>query len=139
MEQQSQERARQTERTRQTEERTDRTPERERIGGASYVVQAALEGASLLDMPPARLEELARWIGNQNMAALLEAQAGPVELTRFVPPGPEPETAPIPVPDGITPQLTQPPQDLMAGGVAGRALQPAGLAFPGGGYHGPGL
>lgn len=138
MEQQSQEKARQTEQTRQTEDRTSRTPERERISSAGYVMRAALEGASLLDMPPARLEELAGWIGNQNMAALLEAQAGPVALTRFVPPGPEPETAPIPVPE-ITPQLTRPPQTLTAGGVTGRALQPSRLAFPGGGYHGSGL
>lgn len=98
-----------------------------------------LEGTSLLDMPPARLEELAGWIGNQNMAALLEAQAGPMEHTEFRFPGPEPGTDPIPVPDGTSPQMIQAPQDLTAGGAAGQPLQTAALAFPGGGYHGSGL
>ena len=76
MEQRSQEKTRQTEQTRETERQTSRIPERERLSGAGYVIRAVAEGASLLDMPPARLEELAGWLGNQNMAALLEAQGG---------------------------------------------------------------
>lgn len=128
MEQWSQEKTRQTEQTREPERQTSRSPERERLSDASYVMRAVMEGASLLDMPPARLEELAGWLGNQNMAALLEAQGGAVAEARFVIPETSLTTTPYPVPE-INPMLLQPPQELTAGETAGRAFDPAGLSF----------
>ena len=128
MEQRSQEETRQTEQTRETERQTSRIPERERLSGAGYVIRAVAEGASLLDMPPARLEELAGWLGNQNMAALLEAQGGAVAEARFVLPEAAPETAPFPVPE-TEPLLTGPLQDVTTGETAGRAFDPAALSF----------
>lgn len=128
MEQRSQEKTRQTEQTRETERQTSRIPERERLSGAGYVIRAVAEGASLLDMPPARLEELAGWLGNQNMAALLEAQGGAVAEARFVLPETAPETAPFPVPE-TEPLLTGPPQDVTIGETAGRAFDPSALSF----------
>lgn len=128
MEQRSQEKTRQTEQTRETERQTSRIPERERLSGAGYVIRAVAEGASLLDMPPARLEELAGWLGNQNMAALLEAQGGAVAEARFVLPETAPETAPFPVPE-TEPLMTGPPQDVTTGEMAGRAFDPSALSF----------
>lgn len=93
-----------------------------------------LEGASLLDMPPQRLEELAALVGNQSMAALLEQQALPLEEISFLLPEPV-ETIPYPVPDTEPVPTAQPPA-LTAGETAGRAFDPAGLVYEGGTAHG---
>ena len=77
-------------------------------------------------MPPARLEELAAWLGNQGMAQLLERQALPVEETRLTLPEPA-QTRPFPVPEGRQ-LLTASLPELAAQEGAGRAFDPAGLA-----------
>ena len=69
--------------------------------------QLALAGASLLDMPPARLEELAGFVGNSAMGALLEAQRPPMETAAFQVPDREPDTTPFPVPEGQLPVLPE--------------------------------
>ena len=103
-----------------------RTPERARLSAPGLLARAALEGVSLLEMPPARLEELAAWLGNQGMAKLLEQQALPLEQTRL-PPLQALETRPFPVPEG-SPVPTAPPPSLAAEVAGGRAFDPAGLA-----------
>lgn len=128
MEQWSQEKARPEEQTSRKEARTHREPERARLQDASHALQAALDGVSLLDMPPSRLEELAGWLGNQNMAALLESQGGSVALTRFVSPGEEPGTVPYAIPE-VTPPLLLTAQGLTNEETAGRAFDPTGLSF----------
>ena len=90
------------------------------------LLRAALEGASLLEMPPARLEELASLLGNQGMEALLQQQALPAETCTFSLP-PDLETVPFPVP-GDAPALTGPPAGLAAE-ATGRAFDPAGLSY----------
>ena len=103
-----------------------RTAERERLSAPGQLARAALEGASLLEMPPARLEELAAWLGNQGMADLLERQALPLEEARF--PLPQAvETQPFPVPEDAPVPTAQPPS-LTAGEPGGRAFDPAQLA-----------
>lgn len=135
MEQQSQAKVRQeTERRDQTEQ-TRQTPERARLSSAGYTLRGVLAGESLFDLPPSRLEELAMWLGNQNMAALLEGQAQPVALTPFVLPNTEPDTAPISVPEEPL-SLAAPPQGLTAGETAGWAFDPAGLSDGGGASRG---
>ena len=84
------------------------------------------EGASLLEMPPRRLEELAGLVGNQGMTALLEQQALPLEQAPFTLP-PEVRTEPFSVPEGEA-VLTAEPPVLTAGPAGGRAFDPAGLA-----------
>ena len=104
-----------------------RTPERERLSGPGLVAQAVMEGVSLLDMPPQRLEELAALVGNQGMASLLEQQALPLDEVSFSLPQPA-ETAPYPAPE-TGPAATVQPPDFTGGGAAGRAFDPAGLVY----------
>ena len=133
--QQSQAKVRQeTERRDQTEQ-TRQTPERARLSSAGYTLQGVLAGESLFDLPPSRLEELAMWLGNQNMAALLEGQAQPVALTPFALPNTEPDTTPISVPEEPL-SLAAPPQDLTAGETVGKAFDPTGLSDGGGASRG---
>ena len=128
MEQKSQERVRPAEETRKPEEQTRRTPERERLlSDAGRILRAASEGASLLEMPPVRLEKLAALVGNQGMAALLEGQSLPAEELPFSLPPPL-ETAPFPVPDTGPVPIAEPPA-LTGGAPAGRAFDPAGLIY----------
>ena len=75
------------------------------------------------------------WLGNQNMAALLEGQAQPVALTPFALPDTEPDTAPIPVPEEPL-SLAAPSQGLTTGETVGRAFDPAGLSDGGGASRG---
>ena len=89
----------------QTRARTARQPEQTRLSDAGLTARLALEGVSLLDLPPQRLEELAGFIGNSGMLALLELQTPPVEEAEFHMPGQEPGTAPFQVPDGLSPSL----------------------------------
>lgn len=98
------------------------------------MARAALEGASLLEMPPARLEELAALLGNQGMAALLEQQSLPLEETRFALPEAA-QTEPFPVPE-CDPALAPEPPVLTVGESGGRAFDPAGLSYGGGGAYG---
>lgn len=63
---------------------------------------------SLLDLPPQRLVELAGFIGNSGMLALMELQSPPLEQARFQMPRGEPETAPFQVPEGLALPLAQP-------------------------------
>ena len=102
-----------------------RKPERERLSGPGQLARAALEGASLLEMPPERLEELAVLLGNQGMTELLEGQALPASEAWFAMPQAV-ETAPFPVP-ADSPVPTAAPPDLTAGEYGGRAFDPAGL------------
>ena len=127
VEQQTQERDRQSpeEQTRAGER--DRQPERARLNGPELLARAALAGVSLLEMPPLRLEELAALLGNQGMEALLEQQMIPLEEARFTLPEAV-ETAPFPVPDG-DPALAGPPSGLTAGEQGGRAFDPGGLSY----------
>lgn len=62
---------------------------------------------SLLDLPPQRLEELAGFIGNSGMLALMELQPPPMEEVRFQMPGGEPGTVPFQVPEGLNLPLVQ--------------------------------
>ena len=104
-----------------------RTPERERLAGPGLTAQALLAGASLLEMPPTRLEELAALVGNQGMVSLLEQQALPLEETWFPLPAPV-QTVPFSVPES-SPLLTAEPFSLTAEEHGGRAFDPAGLAY----------
>lgn len=81
-------------------------------------------------MPPERLEELAAVLGNQHMEALLKAQALPVEETWFTLPE-QVDTEPFPVPQAEPPLMAR-SVDL-TGGDSGRAFDPAGLLYGGGG------
>ena len=122
---QGRERQRQEEQT-QAQPQT-RQPERERLSGPGELARALAEGASLWEMPPGRLEELAALMGNQGMEALLEQQSLPLEETSFTLPQPE-ETDPFPVPEtGLIP-TAQPPV-LTGGDARGRAFDPAGLVY----------
>lgn len=112
----------------------EQKPERERLSGPGLLARAVQEGASLLEMPPARLEELAALVGNQGMAALLERQALPVEEASFTVPEAA-ETEPFSLPE-TEPVLTAQPPVLTEGESGGRAFDPAGLAFGGGGAYG---
>lgn len=86
-----------------------------------------LDGISLLALPPRRLEELAGWIGNSAMQALLEARTPRPEESVFRMPGEEPETVPFQVPETQEPTLVQPVEP--AGAVsAGAAADPAVFA-----------
>ena len=96
-----------TERTRPPAEQAG-TRSQTRLSDAGLTARLALEGVSLLDLPPQRLEELAGVIGNSGMLALLELQAPPVEEARFQLPGQEPGTAPFQVPSGLSLSLVQP-------------------------------
>lgn len=112
MEQQlNQERTRQETDSWETAHQTDRAPERERLGSVGQTARAVLAGASLWTLPPARLEELAGWMGNQGMNDLLAAQAPPLERVWLQLPGDGPETVPFPVPEGA-PATTEPPSGL---------------------------
>ena len=91
------------------------------------MAQAVLEGASLLDIPPQRLEELAALVGNQGMVSLLEQQALPLEQVSFSLPQ-QAETTPYPVPETGPVPTVQPPA-LTGGQAAGRAFDPAGLVY----------
>ena len=127
MEQQwSPERARQETEHREQTEQLRRQPERERISSAGQAARAVLAGAPLWELPPNRLEELAGWLGNQGMNALLEAGAPAPERARFLPPDGEVETTPFPVPE-MPAETVEPPVKL-AVETAGRAFDPAGLA-----------
>lgn len=133
--QQSQEKARREPERRERTEETRQAPERARLAGAGYTLRGVLAGENLYDLPPARLEELAMWLGNQNMAALLERQARPPGLTEFVPPEGEPDTAPVPV-SGEARVLPGPPQNLTVAEVTVRAFDPAVTAEGGGASRG---
>lgn len=127
MEQQTQDRERQRAEQPAQKESEHRTPERERLTGPGLTAQAILEGASLWEMPPQRLEELAALVGNQGMAALLEQQALPLTQVSFSLP-PQAETTPYPVPEtGPVPTVQSPV--LTEGLEAGRAFDPAGLVY----------
>ena len=94
-------------------------------GLPGLLARAALEGVSLLEMPPAGLEELAALLGNQGMKELLERQALPVEEARL-PPLFGVETVPFPVPEG-SPPPTAPFPGPPAEEYGGRAFDPAAL------------
>ena len=137
MEQQSQARARpeETRELRESRETGRRSQGHERVAQTGHTAQALLQGAPMLDLPPARLEELAGWLGNSGMAALLAAQGPPLEEAELRFPTGEADTEPFPVPE-TAPALTEPPMAL-AGPVSGRAFDPAGLWTEGGEPHGP--
>ena len=126
VEQQIREREQQSQEPQNREERESLQPEQERLSGSGQVARAVLEGVSLLEMPPLRLEELAALVGNGEMVALLERQMLPLAETRFSLPKAL-ETAPFPVPD-VAALLTQPPTGLSEGEQGGRAFDPAGLS-----------
>ena len=118
-------------RERQTAQKQDqrtaehrREPERERLGNAGLTARAVSAGRSLLDLPPEGLEELAAWMGNQGMEELLAAQGPPLEEADFRPPTGEPETEPVPVPEGA-PELAD--SQSLNGPVSGQAFDPAYL------------
>ena len=85
-------------------------------------------------MPPRRLEELAALVGNQEMMALLERQACPLQETRFTLP-PAEQTEPFPVPESEAVRTAEPPA-LTEGESGGRAFDPAALTYEGGGAYG---
>ena len=134
MEQQIQGRDRQSPEQQTRETVRTPQPERERLSGAGILARALQAGAPLLEMPPQRLEELAALIGNQEMEALLEQRALPLEQVSFTLP-PEVQTEPFSVPEGETVPTAEPPA-LTAGPAGGRAFDPAGLSFGGGGAYG---
>ena len=139
MEQQwSPERARRETEYREQTEQARRQPERERISGAGQAARAVLAGATLWELPPARLEELAGWLGNQGMNALLEDEAPASAQAGFLPPDGEVETVPFPVPEWPA-ETVKPPVELAVETAAGRAFDPAGLTAEGGGPHGMGI
>ena len=119
---------------RQAEEKLDKQtnrtgpskPEQRRLSGAGQVVQALLTGQPLLDLPPGKLVELAGWMGNQGMLALLELQAKPLKECSVCLPGEAPETVPFPVPDTV-PILLEAPLGLAAAESAGSAFDPGAL------------
>ena len=128
MEQQTQGKERQQRPAEQDRTQTAvRQPERERLSSPGQLALAALEGVSLFEMPPARLETLAALLGNQGMQSLLEQQALPLEEARFTVPGAL-QTTPFPVPGDASPAVTAPPS-LPAGNSGGRAFDPAGLVY----------
>ena len=88
-------------------ERQPRRAERHQLTQAGVLAQAALEGMPLLDAPPQTLEELAGWVGNTAMQALLDAQTPQPEEFFFSLPEGEPDTAPIQVP-AMEPALVRP-------------------------------
>ena len=96
----------------------------DRLSGAGLTARTISAGHSLLDLPPERLKDLAGWIGNQNMAALLQAQGPLLEETDFRLPTGEAETEPCPAPEGMPQQAA--PQGL-AEPIAGQAFDPAYL------------
>ena len=128
MEQHSQAQERQTARQEdlQREETSQRNPERETLAAAGLTARALLAGASLWDLPPANLEELAARLGNQEMAALVERQGPAAEETAFHLPPEELETAPFSVPEPQA-QLTRPPEGLAAPAEPTAAFDPANL------------
>lgn len=130
MEQQIQGRDRQRPEEPALREQTAPQPERARLSGPGLLAKALQEGAPLLEMPPERLEELAAVLGNQHMEALLEAQALPVEETWFTLPE-QVDTEPFPVPQ--TGPLLMGEAPGLTGGDSGRAFDPAGLLYGGGG------
>ena len=134
MEQQIQGRDRQSPEQQTRETVRTPQPERERLSGAGILARALQAGAPLLEMPPQRLEELAALIGNQEMEELLEQRALPLEQTQFTLPG-KAETTPFLVPEN-NPVLTAEPTVLTVGESGGRAFDPAGLSFGGGGAYG---
>lgn len=144
MEQQwSQGKARQETESRETVRQTRPSLERERLAGAGLTARAVLEGAPLWDLPPVRLEELAGWLGNQGMNALIEALSPlPAEI-RPPPLAAEPDSAAFPVPDGPFAEVA-PPVGLTAQEPATAAADPSvlgltGLAVEGGGADGFGV
>ena len=116
---------------------TRRKPERARLAEAEQTARAVLEGAPVWEIPPARLEELAGWLGNQGMNEMVEAQSPPLEEVRFAPPAGEPGTVPFPVPETAV-SVVAPPPGLTVSAVS-RAFDPAGLAMAGGGYDAAGI
>lgn len=102
------------------------SPERERFGSAGLTARMALDGVSLLDMPPRRLEELAGFLGNSAMQTLLQARTGPPEEAAFHMPEGEPDTVPFQVPERQPLALTR-PEGLTAAESAGVAADPSFL------------
>ncbi|WP_417043672.1 hypothetical protein [Dysosmobacter sp.] len=127
MEQQPQGRDRQRAEKPTQRETEHQTPERERLAEPGLTAQALLEGVSLLELPPQRLEELAALVGNQGMASLLEQQAIPLEEVPFSLPAPV-DTVPFSVPESPSVRAAEPP-GLTAESHGGRAFDPAGLAY----------
>lgn len=127
MEQQTQGRGHQKTEQPAPREREHRNPERERLTGPSLVAQAVLEGGSLWDLPPQKLEELAALMGNQGMVSLLEQQGLLLNEISFSLPQPV-ESTPYPVPEMGPVPVVQPPT-LVSGEGAGRAFDPAGLVY----------
>ena len=106
---------------------TARQPERERLAASGQLLQAALDGFSLGEMPPDRLRELAGLLGNQGMQELLARQSLPRTEVPFVLPPPV-QTAPFAVPQGLAPE-TMPPPALPAEEAGARAFAPAELVY----------
>lgn len=102
------------------------SPERERLGSAGLTARMALDGVSLLDMPPQRLEELAGLLGNSAMRVLMRAQTLTLEEAAFHMPEGEPDTVPFQVPERQPLALTR-PEGLTAAESAGVAADPAFL------------
>lgn len=85
-----------------------------------------LAGAPLWDLPPANLEELASFLGNQGLGELLERRGLQVQEAAFRLPPEEPETSPFPVPEESA-ALVQAPEGLASGEASGVPFDPAGL------------
>lgn len=128
MDQQTQSRDRQRPEEQAAKAPETRSPERKTRSGPAQLAQAILAGVPLLDMPPARLGELAALVGNQGMGDLLEAQQMfPLEQTQFTLPEAI-ESRPCPVPE-LSPLMAAPVQLLSGTESAGRAFDPAGLVY----------
>ena len=106
----------------------DMAEQLEQAFSAVYGLEARPLPLEALDR--ARLEELAAVLGNQYMEALLEGQALPVEETWFTLPE-QVDTEPFPVPQ--TGPLLMGEAPGLTGGDSGRAFDPAGLLYGGGG------
>lgn len=127
MEQQTQEMARSTAENRIPERQNHRMPERARLSEAGLTAKAIWDGLPLSDLPPVRLEELAGWLGNQNMEELLMGHTPVLLEAPFELPGETPKTTPFFVPE-LEPALTEPPQVLTVDEPLG-AFDAAGLTF----------
>ena len=125
MEQWSQAREHQAaEKQEQRAEEHRQKPEQERLRDAGLMAQAVLAGRSPLEMHPERLEELAGWVGNSAMEAILATQGPTLEECSFQIPRGGLDTTPFPVPEG-KPALIEP--ETLPGPEGGQAFDAAYL------------
>ena len=94
------------------------------MNSAGLTARLALEGVSLLSMPPGRLEELAGFLGNSAVQALLEARSLRPDQIPFRMPDGEPETKPFQVPERHALDFAEPV------GLAEMASRPSAAADP---------